>query len=51
MQEGLQRWLHKWLSETSVRQALNVLNDALIVTLAAQSAIMVNSIWGLPAYP
>lgn len=36
MREGLGSWLHKWLSETSVRQALNVLNDALIVTLAAQ---------------
>jgi len=36
MQEGLESWLRKWLSETRVKQALNVLNDALIVTLAAQ---------------
>ena len=36
MQEGLESWLRKWLSETGVKQALNVLNDALIVTLAAQ---------------
>ncbi|MBM3149520.1 MAG: ComEC family competence protein [Chloroflexi bacterium] len=36
MQEGLESWLRKGLSETKVKQALNVLNDALIVTLAAQ---------------
>jgi competence protein ComEC len=36
LQEVLENWLHQWLSEASVRQALNVLNDALVVTLAAQ---------------
>jgi competence protein ComEC len=36
MQEGLENWLQKWLSGAGVKQALNVLNDAFIVTLAAQ---------------
>ncbi len=36
IREGLEIWIRKWLSETNVRQALNVLNDALVVTLAAQ---------------
>jgi competence protein ComEC len=36
MQEGLEIRLRKWLSETGVKQALKVLNDVLIVTLAAQ---------------
>jgi len=36
MQEALEGWLRNWLSETRVRQALNVLNDACIVTVAAQ---------------
>ena len=37
MREGLERWLRKgWLSEASVKQVLNVLTDASIVTLAAQ---------------
>ena len=36
MQEALETWLRKWLSETSIKQALNVLNDVLVVTLAAQ---------------
>jgi len=36
MQKGLESWLRKGLSETKVRQVVNGLNDALIVTLAAQ---------------
>ncbi len=36
MQEGLESWLRKWLSETSAKQALDVLNDAVVITLAAQ---------------
>jgi competence protein ComEC len=36
MQEGLESWLRKWLSETIAKQALDVLNDALVITLAAQ---------------
>jgi competence protein ComEC len=36
MQEGLESWLRKWRPEINIRQALNVLNDALIITLAAQ---------------
>jgi competence protein ComEC len=36
MQEALESWLHQWLSDTSVKQTLSVLNDALVVTLAAQ---------------
>lgn len=36
IQEALENRLRQWLSEAGVRQALNVLNDALIVTLAAQ---------------
>jgi competence protein ComEC len=36
MQEALEGWLRKRLSETGVRQAVNVLNDACVVTIAAQ---------------
>jgi competence protein ComEC len=36
IQDALEAWLRKWLSEASVKPALNVLSDALIVTLAAQ---------------
>ncbi|MBC8263187.1 MAG: ComEC family competence protein [Anaerolineales bacterium] len=40
MQEGLESWLRKWLSETNVKQIVNVLNDALVITLAAQILTM-----------
>ena len=36
VREGVESWLRRWLSEASVRHTLSVLNDALIVTLAAQ---------------
>jgi competence protein ComEC len=36
MQEGLESWLRKWLPETDIKQVLTVLNDALVITLAAQ---------------
>jgi len=36
MQECLESWLRKGLLETKVKQVVNILNDALIVTLAAQ---------------
>jgi competence protein ComEC len=36
MQEALEGWLRQWLSRTNVRQAVNLLNDACIVTVAAQ---------------
>ncbi len=36
MQEVLESWLCKWLPEIKVKPVVNVLNDALIITLAAQ---------------
>ena len=43
--------MRKLLSERATKEAIDLLNEALIVTLAAHIATIVNSIWGLPPYP